>query len=61
VAQSGLQTQEAARLLGLQLVLLQATGEREIDEAVASLIQQGSAALLVSGDAILQRAGAILG
>ena len=40
-------------------MLLQATGEREIDEAVASLIQQGAAALLVSGDAILQRAGAI--
>jgi putative ABC transport system substrate-binding protein len=46
------QTQEAARLLGLQLVLLQATGEREIDEAVASLIQQGAAALIVSGDAM---------
>jgi putative tryptophan/tyrosine transport system substrate-binding protein len=48
----GHQTQEAARLLGLQLVLLQATGEREIDEVVASLIQQGAAALLVSGDAM---------
>jgi putative ABC transport system substrate-binding protein len=48
----GHQTQEAARLLGLQLVLLQATGEREIDEAVASLIQQGAAALIVSGDAM---------
>jgi hypothetical protein len=46
------QTQEAARLLGLQLVLLQATGEREIEEAVASLIQQGAAALIVSGDAM---------
>ena len=46
------QAQEAARLLGLQLVLLQATGEREIDEAVASLIQQGAAALIVSGDAM---------
>jgi putative tryptophan/tyrosine transport system substrate-binding protein len=45
------QTQEAARLLGLQLVLLQATSEREIDEAVASLIQQRAAALIVSGDA----------
>jgi putative ABC transport system substrate-binding protein len=48
----GHQAQEAARLLGLQLVLLQATGEREIDEAVASLIQQGAAALIVSGDAM---------
>ena len=46
------QTQEAARLLGLQLVLLQATGEREIEEAVGSLIQQGAAALIVSGDAM---------
>ena len=45
------QTQEAARLLGLQLVLLQATSEQEIDEAVASLIQQRTAALIVSGDA----------
>jgi putative tryptophan/tyrosine transport system substrate-binding protein len=45
------QTQEAARLLGLQLVLLEATGEREIDDAIASLIQQGAAALIVSGDA----------
>jgi putative ABC transport system substrate-binding protein len=44
------QIQEAARLLGLQLVFVQATGEREIDEAVASLIQQGAAALYVSGD-----------
>jgi ABC-type uncharacterized transport system substrate-binding protein len=47
----GQQTQEAARLLGLQLVLLQATSEREIDEAVVSLIQQRVAALIVSGDA----------
>jgi putative ABC transport system substrate-binding protein len=44
------QTQEAAHLLGLQLVLLQATNEREIDEAVGSLIQQRAAALIVSGD-----------
>jgi hypothetical protein len=33
-------------------LLLQATGEREIEEAVASLIQQGAAALIVSGDAM---------
>jgi putative tryptophan/tyrosine transport system substrate-binding protein len=45
------QTQEASRLLGLQLVSLQATNEREIDEAVASLIQKRAAALIVSGDA----------
>jgi len=46
------QTEEAARTLGLQLVSLQATNEREIDEAVASLIQQSVAALLVSGDVL---------
>ena len=46
------QTQEAARSLGLQLVLLQASYEREIDEAVVSLIQQCATALLVSGDTI---------
>jgi hypothetical protein len=44
------QTQGAAHLLGLQPVLLQATNEREIDEAVGSLIQQRAAALIVSGD-----------
>ena len=44
------QTQEAARLLGLQLVFLQATSERGIDEAIASLIQQRAAALMVSAD-----------
>jgi putative ABC transport system substrate-binding protein len=47
----GQQTQEAARLLGLQLVSLQVTSEREIDEAVVRLIQQRVAALIVSGDA----------
>jgi putative tryptophan/tyrosine transport system substrate-binding protein len=46
------QMQEAARQLGLQLVLLQATSEPEIEEAVASLIKQRAAALIVSGDAI---------
>jgi putative ABC transport system substrate-binding protein len=46
------QTQEAARSLGLQLVLLQASYEREIDEAVVSLIRQRATALLVSGDTI---------
>ena len=44
------QTEEAAHSLGLQLVSLQATSEREIDEAVGSLIQQRAAALIVSGD-----------
>jgi hypothetical protein len=34
-------------------VLLQATGEHELEEAVASLIQQSAAALIVSGDAMV--------
>jgi putative tryptophan/tyrosine transport system substrate-binding protein len=45
------QMEEAAHALGLQLVSLQATSEREIDEAIVSLIQQRAAALIVSGDA----------
>jgi len=48
----GRQTQEAARLLGLQLASLHATGEREIDEGIASLIQRGATALIVSADAM---------
>jgi putative ABC transport system substrate-binding protein len=44
------QTEEAARALGLQLVSLQATNEREIDEAVGSLIEQRATALIISGD-----------
>jgi putative ABC transport system substrate-binding protein len=43
--------QVAARALGLQLVLLRAGTEREIDAAFASLVQQRAAALYVSGDA----------
>ena len=34
-------------------MLLQATGEHELEEAVASLIQQSAAALIVSGDAMV--------
>jgi putative tryptophan/tyrosine transport system substrate-binding protein len=44
------QTEEAARPLGLQLIILQASNETEIDEAVGSLRQQGATALIVSGD-----------
>jgi putative ABC transport system substrate-binding protein len=44
------QTEEAAHSLGLHLVSLQATNEREIDEAVESLIQQHAGALIISGD-----------
>jgi putative ABC transport system substrate-binding protein len=46
------QTQEAARPLNLQIVLLRAGNEDEINEALASLRQQGATALIVSGDAI---------
>jgi putative tryptophan/tyrosine transport system substrate-binding protein len=46
------QTQEAAGPLNLQIVLLRAGNEDEINEALASLRQQGATALIVSGDAI---------
>jgi putative ABC transport system substrate-binding protein len=46
------ETQEAARALGLQLVLLRASTEREIDEGFANLSQQRAGALLVSGDVL---------
>ena len=45
------ETQVAARALGLQLILLRAGTEREIDAAFANLVQQPAAALYVSGDA----------
>jgi putative ABC transport system substrate-binding protein len=44
--------QEAARALGLQLVILQASTEREIDGSFANLVQQRAGALLVSGDVL---------
>jgi ABC-type uncharacterized transport system substrate-binding protein len=40
----------AARALGLQLIVLRASSEREIDAAFATLAQQGGAALLVATD-----------
>jgi putative ABC transport system substrate-binding protein len=46
------ETQEAAHALGLQLVLLQASTEREIDESFANLAQQRAGAVLVSGDVL---------
>jgi putative ABC transport system substrate-binding protein len=50
-AESQLRDAEAAtRALGLQLVVLRASSEREIDAAFATLAQQGSGALLVSSD-----------
>jgi len=46
-------TQEATRALGLELVIVQATTAREIDDSVDSVFQQRAGALLVSGDAFL--------
>ncbi len=45
-------TQEAARAFGLQLVFLQASTEREIDEAFDNLVQHRAGALLLSGDVL---------
>jgi len=45
--------QEAARALGLQIVFAEASTEREINEAVASLVDKRGAALLIAGDAFL--------
>ena len=45
-------TQEAAQALGLQLVLLRASTEDEIDRSFATLPQQRADALLVSGDVL---------
>ena len=46
------QTEEAALALGLQLISLEATNEREINEAVGNLTRQRVAALIISGDVI---------
>src|SRR5262245_11452987 len=40
----------AARTLGLQLIVLRASTEREIDAAFATMVQQGASALVVGGD-----------
>jgi putative ABC transport system substrate-binding protein len=42
--------QEAARTRGLQLVLLSAANEQQIDEAFATLAQSHASALLIGGD-----------
>jgi putative tryptophan/tyrosine transport system substrate-binding protein len=46
-----LQTEAAAQSLGLQLVILDATTEGEIEEAFAKLDQKHATAVVVSGDA----------
>jgi putative ABC transport system substrate-binding protein len=42
--------QEAARILGLQLHVLNVSSERDIDAAFATLVQQNVGALLIDGD-----------
>jgi putative tryptophan/tyrosine transport system substrate-binding protein len=44
------ETEAAARALRVQLIVLRASNEREIDAAFATLLQQRAAALYVSGD-----------
>lgn len=46
------QTQSAARTLGIQIILLEAVNESEINVAFANAIQQHAAALMVSGDVL---------
>jgi putative ABC transport system substrate-binding protein len=46
------ETQKAAQVLGLQLVFLQASTDREIDGAFANLAQQRAGAILFSGDVL---------
>jgi putative tryptophan/tyrosine transport system substrate-binding protein len=45
--------QEAARAIGLRLVILNATVADHIDTAFATMVQDGVAALLVAGDSFL--------
>ena len=47
------ETETAARTLGLQLVVVRATNEREIDAAFATLVEQRAMALLVFSDQYL--------
>ena len=47
------ETETAARTLGLQLVVVRAGNEREIDAAFATLVQQRAMALLVFSDQYL--------
>jgi putative tryptophan/tyrosine transport system substrate-binding protein len=51
------EAQEAAQTLGLQLVFLQASNEREIDELFANSIQQQVGAILASGDVLFGSRG----
>jgi putative tryptophan/tyrosine transport system substrate-binding protein len=46
------EAQDAARILGLQLLVLNASTEREIDVAFATLIERRAGALVTAGDAL---------
>jgi putative ABC transport system substrate-binding protein len=48
------EAEEAARILGLQLHVLNASNERAIDSAFAALIQRRAGALLIEGDPLFQ-------
>jgi putative tryptophan/tyrosine transport system substrate-binding protein len=45
------EAQEAARILGLQVLVLHASNDREIDAAFATLVERRAGALLAAGDA----------
>ena len=47
------ETQKAARVLGIEIVMLQASTAGDVDDAFASLTQQRAEALLVAADAFL--------
>ena len=42
--------QEAARVIGLRILVLNASSERDIDKAFATLVQQSASALIVTAD-----------
>ena len=45
--------QEAARVIGLRILVLNASSERDIDKAFATLVQQSATALIVTADPFL--------
>jgi putative tryptophan/tyrosine transport system substrate-binding protein len=48
-----LHTQDAARRIGLEIVVVEATTEREIESSIATAVQQQAAALSIGNDAYL--------
>jgi putative ABC transport system substrate-binding protein len=50
------QTEDAARAIGQNVIVLNASTESEVDLAFATLVQRGAGALLVSADLFFQRA-----